>query len=158
MKDDILKLYSSGTPPMLEAGLESKQPTYWASFLSQEKYMLTSWHMKHKISKGAMNNFFKTIPPDGKRIGIQNAEDIFQRIESIPYDISNDIWESKIIQEPEIYNEVPPIKYTVHYHNVMKVVQFLIRYRSFEHDLTYVSVRHCIQKDQRIYNHMSSEN
>ena len=39
----------------------------------------------------------------------------------------------------------------------MQVMQFLIKYKSFEHDLTYLSVRHCTEKDQRIYNHMSSE-
>jgi hypothetical protein len=156
VKGDILKLYPSGTPPMLEAGLESKQSTYWAPFLSQKEYMLTSWHMKHKISKGAIDDFFKTIPPDGERIGIRNAEDIFRKIESIPYGIPNDIWKSEIIRESEIYDGEPSIKYTVHYRNVMQVVQFLIGYKPFEHDLTYSPVRHRTEEGQRIYNHMSS--
>ena len=36
-------------------------------------------------------------------------------------------------------------------------MQFLIRYKSFEHNLIYLSVRHCMKKDQRIYNHINSE-
>ena len=103
--------------------------------------------MKHKISKNTINDFFKIILFDDEWIEIWNVKDIFQKIESILYDILNDIWKSKIIQKSEIYDEKSLIKYIIHYHNVMQVMQFLIKYKSFEHDLTYSSVKHHTEKD-----------
>ncbi len=47
--------------------------------------------MKHKILKDTIDNFFKIILSDDKQIEIQNAEDIFQKIESILYNILNNI-------------------------------------------------------------------
>ena len=47
--------------------------------------------MKHKILKNIIDDFFNIILSDDKQIEIQNTKDIFQKIESISYNILNNI-------------------------------------------------------------------
>jgi hypothetical protein len=80
--------------------------------------------MKHKVSKGAMDELFKVKPPDGETSRIGNAEEMFRTLESIPYGIPNDSWKRETITGPETYNGVARIEYTVHYRDIMRVIQF----------------------------------
>jgi hypothetical protein len=146
-----------GSPPLgryrgdLDNGTTDED--IWYPFASKREFDLTNWFVSHRITKGAIDDYFQFVDMGWRGLEIKNANEMFAKVERIPYGIPEDGWTSHTIPAPEPHDRFAPT-YTLYYRDVKQVIRFLLGHGPFQQDLSYAPVRLFNGLKQRVYNEM----
>ena len=112
-------------------------------FQSETDFALAQWFLSAKCTKGDIERFYgdPRLGPIHQLLSFSSHNELMSKIHDIPHGIPDDIWNiSEIEVEQEIIGLAPSI-YQIRYRDIVKVLQFLIGYKSFKHHLSYAPMR-----------------
>ena len=136
---DVLSCDSRSQSP--RRSLENSSRYY--PFQSETDFALAQWFLSAKCTKGDIERFYgdMRLGRIHQLLSFSSHNELMSKIHNIPYGIPDDVWKiSEIKVEQEIIGLAQSI-YQIRYRDIVKVLQFLIGYKSFKHHLSYAPMR-----------------
>ncbi|KAI4086595.1 MAG: hypothetical protein L6R37_008402, partial [Teloschistes peruensis] len=113
-------------------------------FLTKHSYELADWFIKHKVGKGAINDFFK------RKLGREDTSfsstyGLRQKVCQLYEELGENSWEFRTVEFQ------PGVKTEFWYRDPMLVIQYLLRQRLYAKDMAYAPYKDYNESGERVY-------
>ena len=129
---------------------------WYYPFSSELEFGIAHWFMEEKVSKGAIDRFFRSpfLQPITQSIGFRQANDVFRAL----YPVTSDTlqWATYPMTIPTEMKDVPDIKVTLRYRRIDLAIKALLGSIPLKEHLTYSPYRQYGSDGERIYTDMAS--
>ncbi|KAI9750296.1 MAG: hypothetical protein M4579_006529 [Chaenotheca gracillima] len=145
-------------PPAEGVTQDGRHPTdaLYHPFRNAIDYGLALWFHETKCSKGAVDRFFndRRLGPIHEQVSFNNADSWMSLIHQIQHGIPEEAWRAQDFAIQPIISSLEPSRYSIHYRDITKVLQFLIGHKPFAENLTYAPTRGYNSNNDRVFNEM----
>ncbi len=125
------------------SSLDDSLQSEWFLFLNEKDFSFAQWFLNAKVSSEDINQYFKISFQKIHHIDciFKNADQFRSILHNIFYKISNDNWFETSLKISSMNSEIETNIFKIQYRNVINILKFLLRHRSFASNLKYASIK-----------------
>ncbi len=136
-----------------QSSLDDSLQSEWLFFLNKKDFSLAQWFLNVKVNSKDINQHFKISFQKTHHADyiFKNADQFRSILHNIFYKIFNDSWFETSLKISSMNSKIETNIFKIQYRNMINVLKFLLKHRSFASNLKYASIKVYNISENRMY-------